>query len=90
MPHHGHLYLLHDIITGISTKLSITHESSPDAMRCEGYTPMRQTCFKSGASKSDATTQIDDLTGNIQPTPSYETTMPYYWPILYAQEDETH
>ena len=40
-------------------------------MRCQGYNPVRQTRFKSDTSKSDATTQIDDLTGNAQPTPSY-------------------
>ena len=74
--------LLHDIIMGISTKLSNTHESLPEAMRCQGYTPMRQTHFKSNTSKSDATAQIDDLTGNVQPTPSYGqcclTIGPYY------------
>ena len=69
---------------GIPTKLSNTHESLPEAMRCQGYTPIRQTCFKSDTWKCDATTQIDDLTGNIQPTPSYEqrclTISPYYMP----------
>ena len=72
MPHHGHLFLLHDIIMGISTKPNNTHDPLPEAMRCQGYTPIRQTHFKSDTSKSDAATQIDDLTGNVQPTPSYE------------------
>ena len=72
MPRHGHLFLLLDIIMGISTKPSNIHESLPEDMRCQGCTPMRQTHSKSDTSKSDATTQIDDLTGNVQPTPSYK------------------
>ena len=57
---------------GISTQPSNIHESLPEDMRCQGYTPMRQTHSRSDTSKSDATTQIDDLTGNVQPTPPYE------------------
>ena len=76
---HGHLFLLLDIIMGIPIQAQAIPVNS-----CNVKARLRY--IESDASKSDTTSQIDDLTNSTVQSSLLHTTLPQHW-HLPARED---